>query len=217
MQTTMDSLTYQHFLIGIFAVANNFPAVGPFLKICDGLDRSDQLRLCKTATMTSVIVMFVALTLGHMILSFFGISIDAFRIAGGILLCSSGMRMMHSKPHSEEENQSSGGKNSYSKVISLAVIPIAIPLTTGAGTFSTIIIFSDEVGRNWAALGLLVAAILTVALAIYFIFRSATRLLDLLGHTGMDVLIKVVGLFTLALGTQFIIAGTSSAFPGLIS
>jgi multiple antibiotic resistance protein len=156
--------------------------------------------------------MLVALVLGRGLLDFFGISIEAFRIAGGLLLGVSGMNMLNSKPDDEDQPAKA---NTYSKVISLAVIPIAIPLTTGAGTFSTIIIFADEVGYNWLEFGLLVAAILVITAAIYFIFKYSMKLLDVLGHTGMNVLIKVVGLFTLALGTQFILMGISAAFPAL--
>ena len=208
------TISLQHFLIGIFAVANNFPALGPFLQICQGLSRKDQLRLCKTATLTSFIVMLVALAFGRELLDFFGISIAAFRIAGGLLLGVSGINMLNSKP--DDENQVHN-PSSYSKVISLAVIPIAIPLTTGAGTFSTIIIYADEVGLNFARLSSLVLAILIITVLIYLIFKYSMKLLDFLGGIGMNVLIKVLGLFTLAIGTQFIILGLIAAFPALSS
>lgn len=209
---TLQTLTFQHFLIGIFAVANNFPALGPFLQICRGLEHKDQLKLAKNATLTALIVMLVALVAGRGMLDFFGISIEAFRIAGGLLLGVSGMSMLNSKPTDDEHIPL---KNSYSKVISLAIIPVAIPLTTGAGTFSTIIIFADEVKHNWLELGLLVLAIFVTSILIYIIFRYSTKLLDVLGHIGMNVLIKIVGLFTLALGTQFILLGLNAAFPAL--
>lgn len=208
------TISLQHFLIGIFAVANNFPAIGPFLQICQGLSRKDQLRLCKTATLTSFIVMLVALVVGRELLDFFGISIAAFRIAGGLLLGVSGINMLNSKPN---EDVQANNPSSYSKVISLAVIPIAIPLTTGAGTFSTIIIYADEVGLNFARLSSLVLAIIIITVLIYLIFKYSMKLLDFLGGIGMNVLIKVLGLFTLAIGTQFIILGLIAAFPALSS
>lgn len=211
-----EALTYQHFLIGIFAVANNFAAIGPFLEVCNGLERKDQLRLCRIAGITCIIVMFVALIIGNGLLSFFGISISAFRIAGGILLAISGMKMLSSPAQDAEDDEKTAQSKTYSKAISIAVIPISIPLTTGAGTFSTIVIFADTVGYNLMPLAMLIAAILTTAVAIYLIFRYSTNLLDLLGHTGIDVLIKVVGLFTLALGTQFILTGLQTTFPVLL-
>ncbi len=207
------NLTFQHFLIGIFAVANNFPAVGPFLQICQGLPARRQLRLAKIATLTAFIVMMSALIAGSGILEFFGISIEAFRIAGGVLLSVSGMGMLNSQPL--DTNDKNHHPDSYSKIISQAIIPVAIPLTTGAGTISTIIIFADEIGHDWFALAMLVLAICVSTIMIYIIFRYSTKLLDLLGKLGMNVLIKVVGLFTLALGVQFIIQGIAVAFPAL--
>lgn len=208
----LHNLTFQHFLIGIFAVANNFPALGMFLNICRGLPHKDQERLARNATLTALIVMLVALVIGRAMLEFFGISIEAFRIAGGLLLGVSGMGMLNAKASTEEQTLH---KNNYSKVISLAIIPVAIPMTTGAGTFSTIIIFADEVGHNWFEAGMLVLAILVNTGIIYIIFHYSTKLLDVMGHIGMNVLIKVVGLFTLALGVQFILLGVSAAFPAL--
>lgn len=205
-------MTFQHFMIGLFAVANNFPALGPFLQICNGLNRQEQLKLCYIASLTSFIVMIVALVIGSEMLQFFGISIPAFRIAGGLILCLSGLNMINSKPDSGNDKVI---HSNYSKVISQAVIPIAIPLTTGAGTFSTIIIFSDEVGNNWTDFGILFLAIVFSTVFIYLIFKYSMKLLDVLGHIGMNVLIKVVGLFTLSLGIQFIIMGAKAAFPAL--
>ncbi len=212
MQIVERTITLQHFLVGIFAVANNFPALGLFLQICQGLDYKDRMRLCRTSTFTALIVMLLALILGRQMLEFFGISIAAFRIAGGLLLGVSGMNMLNSKP---DDGVIKSKTTSYSKVISLAVIPIAIPLTTGAGTFSTIIIFADEAGTNFTIWLSLIIAIIINAIIIFYLFKYSMKLLDFLGHIGMNVLIKVVGLFTLSLGTQFIILGFSAAFPGL--
>lgn len=206
---TKAQLTFQHFFLGIFAVANNFPALGPFLNICDGLNRREQLRLCYIATLTSFIVMIVALVIGRGLLDFLGISIPAFRIAGGLLLCTSGISMLNSKA----EEDSPHSKGDYSQVISQAVIPVAIPLTTGAGTFSTIVIFAQEVNGNWFQLSLLLASIVAATIVIYVMFKYSTNLLKVLGRIGMNVLIKIVGLFTLSLGVQFIILGITAAFP----
>ena len=208
-----EILSFPYFLIGIFAVANNLKALASFLNICKGLSPEEQIRLSRNATLASFIAMLVALFTGEAILSFFGISIAAFRIAGGIVLSLSGIAMLNSVP--EPDDGSRPQPSSYSKVISLAIIPVAIPLTTGAGTFSTIILFADQVGHNWIKYIYLILAILVNTLFIYIVFRYSNKLLDILGHIGMNVLIRVVGLFTLAIGIQFIIFGLGSSFPVL--
>ena len=93
--------------------------------------------------------------------------------------------------------------------ISQAIVPISLPLTTGAGTMSTITVYANSATSFNHRVELL-AAILVMALIIALMFVFAARLTKLLGHVGMTVLIKVMGLFTLAIGIQFIITGCST-------
>ncbi|MGA2028111.1 MAG: MarC family protein [Syntrophobacteraceae bacterium] len=208
----MDELSFQHYLLGLIAVANNIPAIPFFLKLCEGLSPKEQHKLSIIATITSFITMLTAMIAGMSILSFFDISISAFRIAGGLLLLNTGLNMMNST----EQVVVQGGKYSFSKMISLAVIPISIPLTTGAGTMSTVILFTQQIHHSDTLTLKLLSAIVCMTLIIYFSFRYSTDIIKILGHTGMDVLAKLFGLITLALGIQFIITGIQGAFPKLM-
>lgn len=209
----MQSLTFQHLLLGIFAVANNFPALGLFLIICKGLGPIKHERLTRIATFSALITMLLALFTGEYVLAFFGISIDAFRITGGIILAMSGVSMLNTKALSTEESPQ---KQDFLQKIPVAIVPIGIPLTTGAGTISTITIFSEELKRNHLPIWGLLGAIFVMTIIIYITFRYSTSLLKVLGNTGMNVLIKITGLFTLAIGVQFITEGIASLFPALV-
>jgi multiple antibiotic resistance protein len=145
-------------------------------------------------------------------LRFLGLSLDSFRIAGGIILAILGIDMIHARK-SVDENELNNIPHNYSMVISSAIIPVAIPLTTGAGTFSTIIILADSIGKNWSLYFQLIGAILLQTGFIFVIFRYSDSILRVLGRTGMSVLIRIVGLFTLALGVQFITSGLKVIFP----
>ncbi len=198
----------QHYLLGLFAVANNIPAIPLFIALCRDATPKEQHKLAAVATLTAFITMLVAMVSGAAILNFFEISVPAFRIAGGILLMITGMRMVASQPHDSVGNP----KRAFSQMISVAVIPIAIPLTTGAGTISTVILFAT--GLGWEALfERLFPAILAMTLIIWLSFRYSTGILTYLGGTGMDVLNKVFGLITLALGVQFVLTGLGQTFP----
>lgn len=209
----MKGLTFPHLVLGIFAVANNFTALGPFLRICKGISRKKQIKLAGVVSLTALITMIFTLLTGEITLEFFGISINAFKITGGIILGMSGIHMLNAKPDAEEVLSN---KQDFEQKIPVAIVPIGIPLTTGAGTISTITIFSEALHRNnMSSLNLLVP-ILVVTTIIYVLFRYSTFLLDILGNTGVDVVTKVMGIFTLALGTQFIVSGISGSFPGLL-
>jgi multiple antibiotic resistance protein len=200
--------SFQHYLLGLFAVANNISAIPLYLTLIIGLDQKEQLRICRTSTLTAFITMLVAMYLGVSILSFFGISMGAFRIAGGWLLVSNGLGMMNSSATSSTIN-----KTSLSKVISFAVIPIGIPLTTGAGAMSTVILFSENMQNSVTHQVQLISAIVAMTLIIYLSFRFAPKIIHILGETGLGVFTKVFGLITLALGIQFIITGIAASFP----
>ena len=95
-------------------------------------------------------------------------------------------------------------------------IPIGIPMTTGAGTMTTIILFAETSPSkpylNFALMG----AILTITIITYLSFRNAPRIVRILDTTGLDVVTKLFGLITLALSIQFILTGIDGAFPKLI-
>ena len=203
-------LSFQHYFLGLFAVANNIPAIPLYYALCQNLTAQEQHRLCLTATVTSCITMMVAVISGAAILNFFDISISAFRVAGGILLLFSGINMINSK----EELILPADSKHFSEVISVAVIPIAIPLTTGAGTISTLVVFAEGL-RTWVLAGKLFGAVVLMTLTIYLSFRYSIAILRLLGHTGMNVLTKIFGIITLALGVQFVLSGLLQAFPNL--
>ena len=205
----MNEHPFQHYLLGLLAVANNIPAIPLYLALCQKLSKAEQHKLCVIATLSSFITMTVAMFTGMLILDFFGISIDAFRMAGGLLLISSGLGMMKSS----QEVASNVSDVSFSKMISTAVIPISIPLTTGAGTMSTVILFSEALHHS-DTLGIkLLGAIVCMTTIIYLTFRYSPVIIKFMGETGMDVLTKVFGLITLAIGIQFILAGIRGAFP----
>jgi multiple antibiotic resistance protein len=208
----MNELSFQHYLLGLIAVANNIPAIPLYLELCEELEAKEQHKLCLITTTTSFITMITAMFTGIAILNFFDISIDAFRIAGGLLLVNTGLAMMSSSQQAVVK----GEGPSFSKMISLAVIPISIPLTTGAGTMSTVILFAEQLQHSEAQALKLLCAILGMTLLIYLSFRYSTIIIKVLGHTGMDVLSKIFGLITLSLGLQFIISGIKGAFPKLV-
>ncbi|MHC1791556.1 MarC family protein [Solidesulfovibrio sp.] len=203
-------MTFQHYLLGLFAVANNIPALPLHMNLCRGIDVAGQHRMCSVATGSSLVTMIVSLVIGAAVLEFFGISIAAFRIAGGLLLVSSGLGMLKSKC----DEPGALIPLSLSEMIPMAVVPIAIPLTTGAGTMSTIILFAESAGSMNGLLKI-AAAIGGVSVVNYLTFFYSPAIVRFLGHTGMDIFTKIFGLITLALGIQFIITGVIAAFPVL--
>ncbi len=204
-------MSFQHYLLGLFAVANNVAAIPLYVNLLQGRSVREQIKLCNIATLTSLLTMIITMFAGMVVLNFFQISIPAFRIAGGLLLLSTGFSMMNSVQRTIELTE-----QTFSKIISTAIIPIAIPMTTGAGTMSTIILFSESAHGQPHLHFMLLSAIGVMTLIIWLSFRYAPKIVNYLGETGLDVLTKIFGLITLALGIQFILTGLSGAFPKII-
>jgi multiple antibiotic resistance protein len=205
------SMSYQHYLLGLFAVANNIPAIPLYISLIHRLNKDEQQKICRTATLTAFLTMVISMFSGISILNFFEISVPAFRIAGGMLLIYTGFGMLNSEPKSPTATDLS-----FSKLISTAIIPIGIPMTTGAGTMTTIILFADTAHDKPYLNFALMAAILTMTAIIYLSFRYAPKIVKYLDVTGLDVVTKLFGLITLSLGIQFILTGINGAFPKLM-
>lgn len=207
----MDEMSFQHYLLGLFAVANNIAAIPLYINLINGRTDKEQRKICSTATFAAFVTMITSMFAGLAVLNFFQISIPAFRIAGGLLLLSTGFGMMNSVQRSMEM-----AEQSFSKIISTAIIPIAIPMTTGAGTMSTIILFAESAHDKPYLHFSLMGAIGVMTGIIYLTFYYSPKIVKFLGATGLDVLTKIFGLITLALGIQFILTGISDAFPKIM-
>jgi multiple antibiotic resistance protein len=127
------------------------------------------------------------------------------------LLLFTGLKMMNSDPASTAGID----PRTYLQKVSTAIIPVAIPLTTGAGTMSTVILFTQNMHHSHSLMFKLLVAILVMTLIIFFSFKYSMLIMKYLGVTGMDVLTKVFGLITLAIGIQFILDGIKASFPSL--
>ena len=93
----VSEASFQHYLLGIVAVANNIPAIAPFLQLVAGMKPAQVRRITLISSAGAFVVMVVSLLAGSAVLDFFGISISAFQIAGGILLGGTGLSMLHAK------------------------------------------------------------------------------------------------------------------------
>lgn len=213
--------TFQHYFVGLLAVANNFSALPAFLALVVGLSSSQALRVTTIASVSSFLIMIVSMFFGTAVLSFFGITMSAFQIAGGVLLCFTGMSMINSKSTTDVAGKNIGvaskadTNTDMTSVISQAIVPISMPLTTGAGTISTVTLFSENAARTHTNFDLFLA-ICVMTLIIFLVFHYAIYLVRLLGEIGMNVMVKVMGLFILAIGVQFIVAGASTIYLGLV-
>lgn len=188
------------------------PGLAPvFLALTAGMTRAERAQVALRATLTAFGVLVLFTVAGIAILKVFGITLPAFRIAGGVLLFYIAFEMIFEK-RQERHEKSAERARTADQIRSIAVFPLAIPLIAGPGAISAAILLSgqhdDVLGR--AMLIAVVAANLAIA---WLVFLLAERFDRYLGETGRIVLTRLLGLILAALAVQFVADGVL-AFAG---
>jgi multiple antibiotic resistance protein len=194
--------------ISLFSLINPLSAMPVFITLTNGFER---IHLSRTIRRTSVYVFVVCVLsflIGEFILNFFGVSIHALKIAGGIIISRSGFQLLNAQ-HKTDVQETIEEESRQKEDISFS--PLAMPLLAGPGSMSLLINQSLQTNALWDNI-IVIAAILTVCASIYLILSSAPYLLKYLGQSGLRTLSKIMGLLVLSIGIQMIIAGGKSLF-----
>jgi multiple antibiotic resistance protein len=188
----------------------NIVALAPFLALTINLSKLQKVKLIALGSLSAFIIMCTRMLTDAAILSFFGISISAFQIAGAFLLGGTGMSMLSASSSADVDGKETVKHQiNRSTLISTMIVPVILPLSTGAGTISTVTVFAHLATQSRSDLPLFLA-ICSMTMIISLIFYFATYLVKFLSEVGMTVLAKVMGLLTLAIGVQFIINGVTA-------
>ena len=199
----------------LLAIGNSVTALGAFLMLTQAMPRRKVNRLILISSFASLVILFLFILLGTRILDFFGITVAAFQITGGLLLGQIGLHMLNNTLNSLgneiDEEIKHTERLSDSEFYSAAVVPIAIPLTVGGATLSAVVLFSETATRTNSLIDLY-AAVIVLVLVNYIIFRFSSKIMAFLGSMGVVMFIKIMGLFTLSIGIQFLAQGIGSFY-----
>ena len=181
------------------------PGLAPvFIALTQGMTAAQRRAIAIRACVVSAGLMIVFLFLGETVLGFIGISMDAFRIAGGILLFLTALDMLFQKRQARREENAAEGQAEHEDDPS--VFPLALPLIVGPGAITTIILLAGEAAgaADFAAIG---AVLLAVLLIVLLAFLAAPAIERALGKTGLNIVTRVLGMLLAALAVQFVLDG----------
>ena len=204
-----------YFIVALSTVAtivNPLGALGPFLAMTASDSSMKRRSIAARACFVSGGTLIVCGLAGTFIFRFYGITLPALKIAGGILLFFVAFDMINARPsrtkQTEEEEQEGAAKDD------IAVFPLGIPLLAGPGSIVSVFMLADKAGtfERHAALYI---AIATVSFASYLLLREAHRVVRLLGSIGINVLSRLMGLVLASIAAQFVLDGVKAALPGL--
>lgn len=185
----------------LFSVINPISGAPVFVALTAGLSDAQRRRAAVRATLTAIATLAIFSAAGGAIFSFFGITVPAFQITGGILFALMSLRTLE---HGHEEVPETAAPGSDP-----SIVPIGIPLIAGPGAISTVMVLVGQAGdashRIAFASGL--AAVLSLTLAVLLAAPAITRKL---GETGRRITNKVMALITAVIGIQFVINGATT-------
>ncbi|HET8541393.1 MAG TPA: MarC family protein [Anaeromyxobacter sp.] len=198
-------------LSAIFFVVDPFSAVPFFL----AMTRDDPARRRQTALRASLAAGLVLATFalgGAWVFKLLGISLGAFKIAGGVVLLLLALDMIRTQPSrtriTDQEVEAGAGKED------IAIVPLAMPLLAGPGSIATAIVLMSRAraGPWWHAVPVLGAIVVTAA-ASYLVLAGAARTERVLGRTGLAILERAAGLLLVAVAVQFMLDGLGESLP----
>lgn len=197
-------------IVGIIAITDPLGVVPVFLSACDERDRAEARSIARRTTLTVLITLVLFACLGQGILRFFGITLPAFRVGGGILIAVMALPMLHGRVSPAKQNPDEAAELSERETV--AIVPLGIPLLAGPGAISTVMLFSQK-AHSWPRIGGLAIAIGLTVLAVYVTLRTAARMQRFLNPTELAIAHRVMGLILIAMSVQFIADGLKELFP----
>ncbi len=206
----------------INAFATLFVTIDPvglapmFLAITAGMSQADRRRVAIRATLTAAAILLVFYASGQTVLNVLGISVSAFRVAGGILLFLIAIEMIFGKRQqrkSETAEKAMEADTHQGSIHELAIFPLAIPLIAGPAAISAIILLSSQAPDTltYAGLGGVIAIILLSCLGAFLLADKIERLL---GDTAQLVITRLLGVLLAALSVQFVADGILAFIQG---
>ena len=200
------------YLVGIFAILNPLGAIPIYLSMMTDRRPEVMHRTAFKASVAVAVILTLAVWTGDSLLSFFGIGIPAFRIAGGLLVLLIAIAMFGAMTsparHTDAEQAEGEAKND------IAVVPLAIPLLAGPGAISLAIVDAHQAGSLPDKIVFSVG-IIGVAVIVWLVLRLAEPIGERLGTGGLNIATRVMGLILAAMAVQFMADGMLELFPGL--
>jgi len=196
---------FLHALTSYFVVIDPIGTALIFHGLTTGCDRAYAKRMALRSTLIAAAIVLVSAFFGQALLTKLGISIEALRVSGGLLLFITAFNMV--------TKGETGKKWQSGEEVDISVFPMSIPLLSGPGCLTvTILLFSQT--TTFSGSLSLVVAVLAVYLFTYLALSSANRVKDLIGRTGDDILRRLLGVILAALAIQFIADGVRQIMLG---
>jgi len=193
----------------LFSVVNPLAAMPIFLSLTDRFTEKERVHTANKAAIYMFCVLITFMLIGTFILSFFGISLAGIRIAGGLIIMRAAYGMLN--PESAGKKLSDEDQAAALQKEDVSFSPLALPLLSGPGSIAVVIGFTTQAEgvMDYLINGISIVSVVAVT---YGLLRLAPISVKYIGHTGLNVLTRLMGFIALAISVQFILSGISRYF-----
>lgn len=199
-------------LISLFIIIDPPGNLFPYLALSAGFAPAAARGLAWRACLYAFLILALFMVVGRILLQVFGITLPAFQIAGGLILFRIAIDMLEARGHFNRiDTSSSLNAADYRDV---ALVPLAVPLLSGPGAISTVLVLTSR-SKNYLEDLLILLSLALIFLLTYVCFRFAQPLSSFLKETRIRLLTRLMGLIMAALAVQFVLEGLMAAFPSL--
>jgi multiple antibiotic resistance protein len=198
----------------LLVIINPLMVTSVFLTLTGSYPPQARRQVARKTSIIAFAVLLAFAVFGSLLFRFFSITIGAFQVAGGIILFSVALGMLHAQPprmmHTPEELAEAMSRED------VAVVPLAIPMTSGPGAITTVIVLASE-ARNAPNLIVLFAALVVAIATVWVMLLNAARIGRFLGPSGLNITTRLMGLILATVAVQFVIHGIESVLPEILA
>lgn len=203
----MENINISFFIISfssLFALINPLGISPILLSVTENLNSQEYTRVIKKGIFFATIILLLFAFMGELIFKFYGITIHAFKIAGGILFFRTGMNMLNARtPRTRTTPQET---LEASDIEDLSIAPIGMPIIAGPGAITSVMLLSSQ-ANTMAERAFFYFNIIFVLTLTYFLLKIAKKISSKFGMTGIRIIQRIMGLILVVLAIQFIIDG----------
>ena len=205
----MDSLKV---FVALIALINPLGVLPMFISLTHDFSAQQKQRAIRTAALTVVAVVAVSALLGENIIRFFGISTASLQVSGGLLILLMALNMLNAQPGGTKTTDEERDEAEHKDAI--GVVPLGIPLLTGPGAMSTVIVMAHNAKKpmDYAAI---IGRGVVIAILVWLTLQMAQPIARTLGRTGINIATRIMGLLVAAVAVEFIVDGLTAMIPAL--
>jgi multiple antibiotic resistance protein len=195
-----------------FTIINPLGVMPIFMTMTSELDQASRKATAKKAILASFVTVILFAFTGQILFKFFGISVNSFRVVGGIIFFLMGMDMLQARLGKVKVQEA----EIKTYVNDISITPLAIPMICGPGAITNAIVMMED-AQSFEMKAVLIGAIILVMSITLTILLSAGKIMKLLGQTGNNVLMRLMGLIIMVIAIEFFLSGFKPIFQDIIA